>query len=193
MAITRCPYCHAIIDETDKYCNNCGTQLLFPEDDVLEEEIPGEKIIDAETEEKDYTIDEPEEEKIEYVVGDEDGESGEGTWEVIGDSMKIVEEVTNSIGEVEKDSIIFSYEVNENILTLTYTEAETDPEELQEIEFALGLESGSLSKIEARITLVFSSEVSKPGFRKSRYSLWPGRSVIKQIIKDGIEKRRFFY
>lgn len=78
MAITRCPYCHAIIDEMDKYCNNCGTQLLFPEDDVLEEEIPGEKIIDAETEEKDYTIDEPEEEKIEYVVGDEGVESGEG-------------------------------------------------------------------------------------------------------------------
>ena len=63
MAITRCPYCHAIIDENDKYCNNCGTQLLFPEDDEVDEEIPGEKIIDAEVEEKDYTVDEPEEEK----------------------------------------------------------------------------------------------------------------------------------
>jgi hypothetical protein len=59
MAITRCPYCHAIIDETDKYCNNCGTQLLFPDEDAIEEEIPGEKIIDAETEEKDYELDEP--------------------------------------------------------------------------------------------------------------------------------------
>jgi hypothetical protein len=63
MAITRCPYCHAIIDEADKYCNNCGTQLLFSEDEEVEEEIPGEKIIDAEVEEKDYTIDEPESEK----------------------------------------------------------------------------------------------------------------------------------
>jgi len=63
MAITRCPYCHAIIDENDKYCNNCGTQLLFNEDEDVEEEIPGEKIIDAETEEKDYTVDEPEGEK----------------------------------------------------------------------------------------------------------------------------------
>lgn len=63
MAITRCPYCHAIIDEADKYCNNCGTQLLFTEDEEIEEEIPGEKIIDAEVEEKDYTVDEPEEEK----------------------------------------------------------------------------------------------------------------------------------
>ena len=63
MAITRCPYCHAIIDENDKYCNNCGTQLLFPEDDAVDEEIPGEKIIDAEVEEKDYTVVEPEGEK----------------------------------------------------------------------------------------------------------------------------------
>ena len=63
MAITRCPYCHAIIDENDKYCNNCGTQLLFPEDEDVDEEIPGEKIIDAEVEEKDYTVDEPAAEK----------------------------------------------------------------------------------------------------------------------------------
>ena len=46
MAIKRCPYCKAIIDEEDKYCNNCGTQLLFPEDESIEEEIPGDKIID---------------------------------------------------------------------------------------------------------------------------------------------------
>jgi hypothetical protein len=59
MAITRCPYCHAIIDENDKYCNNCGTQLLFPEDEDVDEEIPGEKILDADTEDKDYTVEEP--------------------------------------------------------------------------------------------------------------------------------------
>ncbi|NTU51842.1 MAG: zinc ribbon domain-containing protein, partial [Candidatus Aminicenantes bacterium] len=63
MAITRCPYCHAIIDENDKYCNNCGTQLLFPEDEEVDEEIPGEKIVDAEVEAKDYTVEEPEDEK----------------------------------------------------------------------------------------------------------------------------------
>jgi hypothetical protein len=43
LAIRRCPYCKAIIDESQKYCNNCGTQLLFPEDD---EPIKGEKILD---------------------------------------------------------------------------------------------------------------------------------------------------
>ena len=46
MAIRRCPYCKAIIDESQKYCNNCGTQLLFPEDDANEEPIKGEKILD---------------------------------------------------------------------------------------------------------------------------------------------------
>jgi len=46
MAIRRCPYCKAIIDESQKYCNNCGTQLLFPEDENVEEDIKGEKIID---------------------------------------------------------------------------------------------------------------------------------------------------
>jgi hypothetical protein len=77
MAITRCPYCHAIIDENDKYCNNCGTQLLFTEDEEIEEEIPGEKIIDAEVEEKDYTVDEPEDEKRPAAAKDLDTEIDE--------------------------------------------------------------------------------------------------------------------
>lgn len=59
MAIKRCPYCRAIIDEKDQYCNNCGTQLLFPEDAAVEEEIKGEKIVDADVGEKDYEIPEP--------------------------------------------------------------------------------------------------------------------------------------
>lgn len=47
MAIRRCPYCRAIIEEGLEYCSNCGTQLLFPEDEFIEEDIPGEKIIDV--------------------------------------------------------------------------------------------------------------------------------------------------
>jgi len=47
VAIRRCPYCKAIIDESQKYCNNCGTQLLFPEDEEgPEEDLKGEKILD---------------------------------------------------------------------------------------------------------------------------------------------------
>jgi len=58
MAIRRCPYCKAIIDESLEYCSNCGTQLLFPEDEAIEEDIPGEKIEDADEEEE--REDEPE-------------------------------------------------------------------------------------------------------------------------------------
>lgn len=47
MAIRRCPYCKAIIDEGSEFCSNCGTQLIFPEDEFVEEEIPGEKVIDV--------------------------------------------------------------------------------------------------------------------------------------------------
>ena len=52
MALKRCPYCQAVIDETNEYCSNCGTQLLFPEDELIEEDIPGEKILDKDEKEK---------------------------------------------------------------------------------------------------------------------------------------------
>ena len=53
MAIRRCPYCKAIIEEGAEFCSNCGTQLLFPEDESIEEEIPGEKILDDDTDDED--------------------------------------------------------------------------------------------------------------------------------------------
>ena len=75
MAITRCPYCRAIIDEKDKFCTNCGTQLLYAEDAGVEEDIPGEKITHADIEEKDYTIPEPEgEESGDVIIRDEEPE-----------------------------------------------------------------------------------------------------------------------
>jgi len=95
MAITRCPYCHAIIDENVKYCNNCGTQLLFPEDVDVEEEIPGEKIINADTEEKDYTVDEPEGESKPKEDPDLDEELEEETEELALDKLLA--------GEAEED------------------------------------------------------------------------------------------
>jgi hypothetical protein len=50
MAIRRCPYCKAIVDGVAEYCSNCGTQLLFPEDESKEEEIPGDEIVEEEEE-----------------------------------------------------------------------------------------------------------------------------------------------
>lgn len=87
MAITRCPYCHAIIDENVKYCNNCGTQLLFADDESVDEEIPGEKIIEADTEEKDYTIEEPEGESKPKEDPDLDEELEEETEELALDKL----------------------------------------------------------------------------------------------------------
>ena len=78
MAIRRCPYCKAIIDEQDKYCNNCGTQLLFPEDEFVEEEIPGDKIVDEDDEiKKDELKDKEKKEKAEEEEEPEDEESKE--------------------------------------------------------------------------------------------------------------------
>jgi len=55
VAIKRCPYCKAIIDGVAAYCSNCGTQLIFPEDESKEEEIPGDKIVEEEEEEDEET------------------------------------------------------------------------------------------------------------------------------------------
>ena len=66
MAIRRCPYCKAIIEEGAEYCSNCGTQLLFPEDEKIEEEIPGEKILD------DGSDDDDEAEESELAEEDKD-------------------------------------------------------------------------------------------------------------------------
>jgi hypothetical protein len=84
MAIRRCPYCTAIIDEQDKYCNNCGTQLLFPEDEFVEEEIPGDKLLDKEEPEEAEDKDTGEEQELEAeleeeeeLVEDEDDEEEE--------------------------------------------------------------------------------------------------------------------
>ncbi|MGB2764309.1 MAG: zinc ribbon domain-containing protein, partial [Candidatus Aminicenantaceae bacterium] len=60
------PYCKAIIDQGSEYCSNCGTQLLFPEDEFIEEEIPGDKIVEEEEEEEEA---QSEEEKVEEKEG----------------------------------------------------------------------------------------------------------------------------
>ncbi len=91
MAIRRCPYCKAIIDEQDKYCNNCGTQLLFPEDEFVEEEIPGDKIVDEdEAEEEEQKEEELEEEKLKAEEKPEKTESVEE--ELAEDEEEEVEE-----------------------------------------------------------------------------------------------------
>jgi len=91
MAIRRCPYCKAIIDEQDKYCNNCGTQLLFPEDEFVEEEIPGDKIVD-----EDETKEEEQEEELEE-------KEKPGKTESVEEKVEEDEEEEEEIEEEEED------------------------------------------------------------------------------------------
>src|SRR4030042_1658502 len=95
MAIRRCPYCKAIIDEQDKYCNNCGTQLLFPEDEYVEEEIPGDKIVKEPEEEERVTeeLDEKEEPE-EPEPAEEEGEERE-------EEEEEVEEIESPTAEIK--------------------------------------------------------------------------------------------
>ncbi len=93
MAIRRCPYCKAIIDGVAEYCSNCGTQLLFPEDEFKEEEIPGDKIVEEEEkEEETLEAEEAESEKEEPSPESEEEEEGKE------------EEILEAKGEIlEKD------------------------------------------------------------------------------------------
>ncbi len=97
MAIRRCPYCKAIIDENDKYCENCGTQLLFPEDEYVEEPIPGDKIVDEEKESEEA---ESEADVLEEEAEDKDEEDDDEEIEETGD--KEVEEGTEGTEEEEE-------------------------------------------------------------------------------------------
>jgi hypothetical protein len=130
MAIRRCPYCKAIIDESQKYCNNCGTQLLFPEDEFVEEDIPGEKIVDIEFEDKnelepssDFQGEDIEREEIDLgeviegrgaLPGDEEEEKAEGegqpvTYEVEEAPEKPAQELVRELEEESsKDEAIMS-------------------------------------------------------------------------------------
>jgi hypothetical protein len=96
MAIRRCPYCKAIIDEEDKYCNNCGTQLLFPEDESIEEDIPGDRIVEEEEEQE--TEEELTEEEAEELLDEEEGEE-----ELIEDPGREDFGLEGETGEIEEE------------------------------------------------------------------------------------------
>ena len=105
MAIRRCPYCKAIIDEGLEYCSNCGTQLIFPDDEFMEEEIPGEKVVDVTDEES-----EPEEKEVSKDAKDlaaalEDVET-EKTDEIIEGELKAEDSELIEEGELETSEVI---------------------------------------------------------------------------------------
>jgi len=98
MAITRCPYCRAIIDEKDQFCTNCGTQLLFPEDEAVEEDIPGDRIIDVAAEEKDYEIPPPGIDEDE-----EQDDSGSAAEDDLEEEVIIIDEIEEAVRRAASD------------------------------------------------------------------------------------------
>jgi hypothetical protein len=143
MAIRRCPYCKAIIDEQDKYCNNCGTQLLFPEDEYVEEEIPGDKIIDEEEEEEKEDEELLEEEPEETGVAEEEEETSEELEEPEREPRKGEKREEKEMPEEEE-------ETEEPAGEEELEEEREEDEELEELAEVVGEESEEEEVLEKR-------------------------------------------
>lgn len=186
MAIRRCPYCKAIIDEEDKYCNNCGTQLLFPEDESIEEEIPGDKIIEGEEEEVEKEEFEEGQEEPEYAMGgeEEEGEKKpeteeedeaakeeedeeEGAGEEFGEEEEGEEEKeTTEELEAEKESEGEEYKLSEEASEMEETKEETGEWEGEEEELEEEAERGEELLFEPQEKIEEGTEVEdeeRPG------------------------------
>lgn len=109
MGIKRCPYCRALISDEDQYCKNCGTQLLFPEDEEIEEEIPGDKIVednrdrDESTEFVDEELTAIQEEEEEFSEVEEDTFKGEGQEEEVEEELEEENEIEDTIEDTERE------------------------------------------------------------------------------------------
>jgi hypothetical protein len=123
--IRRCPYCKAIIDEQDKYCNNCGTQLLFPEDEYVDEEIPGDRIVE-----------EPEEEgkEAEKLEEREDLEKPEPAEEELEEKKQEEKEEEEEVEDEEEGEEEEEEDEEEAEETEDLEEAEEEEEEAEEKE-----------------------------------------------------------
>lgn len=106
MGIKRCPYCRALISEEDQYCRNCGTQLLFPEDENLEEEIPGDKIIEVEEAEEATTRTGFLSEEGESKARIEETEEQTNSWAELDEETFEEDEQDEQEEEIEEEQVI---------------------------------------------------------------------------------------
>ena len=190
MAIRRCPYCKAIIEEGADFCSNCGTQLLFPEDEKIEEEIPGEKIVDDDDDEDEETATPEEEKDADPAAGDllesaeeeeppllheeevESAESTEKKTEKSVDLQKVeVDQEPEEDGQEEKDDSV-EFQIEEQEVLTEGKEAEPNVEvELSEEEI---LEEESIE----------SQELSSPPENEINLEGIDEEEVIKEIKKE---------
>ena len=124
---------------------------------------------------------------------EEDGEpvteTSTGSWNMIGDSLKIIG-ITENEGETLIDTVVFAVSITDGILKLWYEEIEVDQSYLDGFELSLGLEPGTLEEIRYAVTFTFSKGISKRGSDRSVYDLWPdGRRIVK-ILEESVNKYR---
>ena len=127
MAIRRCPYCRAIIEEDDQYCKNCGTQLLFPADEQIEEDIPGDKITHADVAEKEES-----EEAEEKLIDEDESEEPCGTLSEEDEDKLLAEEKEEEEQPEEEDKEEAGEERAETSDAATKIETSEKPEEVEE-------------------------------------------------------------
>jgi len=149
MAIRRCPYCKAIIDEGSEYCSNCGTQLLFPEDEYIQEEVPGEKIVEEEVPEEENPKKgrssskrrkkKEEQQELEVVETEEEAESEKEEDVEEGAEEEITEDEIPQPPEEEHDE--FFVEKQEPAFGTEDLEKVIDPEEKEKAEIEKFLRS----------------------------------------------------
>lgn len=164
MGIKRCPYCRALISDQDPYCKNCGTQLLFPEDEEIEEEIPGDRIIedDRQRDETDIVFE----------------EAGDRTEEIFDELEEVEEEGGEKSGEViliDEERITSPVEIaeTESFLEPPSVRGEADTEIPQEEEvFVLKKKSGK----------------SISGEKERKLSTGEEEFLVEKIKKEILEK-----
>lgn len=192
MAIRRCPYCKAIIDEGSEYCSNCGTQLLFPEDEFIEEEIPGERIVDEEEETDDSSLSEKsnskrknsdpkKEERASDLMEDEEETKQE---EERTEEEEFEEET--SAEEEEKDLSGFS-EAEEELEPSTELEEAVETEEKPDSEGQIGLMEDHASETEQegkKDEEPLERHAAEPEIKEKKRFEEEGQEEIREVVSD---------
>lgn len=190
MAIKRCPYCKAIIDQEEKYCNNCGTQLLFPEDEFIEEEIPGEKITEEEFEEEEGKEAE-EEERVEEKEKEEAEEEIKEEVKEEKIELKTPGSIPEQMPEEEKEELRFKTKDLEEKIASPSTE---EKEEIERILASIREEQEEKKAPAPKEKTPSPREIIKERILKVESELPPWVEKMKEIlppeVPEGEEKIR---
>ncbi|MBC7362115.1 MAG: zinc ribbon domain-containing protein [Candidatus Aminicenantes bacterium] len=186
MGIKRCPYCRALISDEDQYCKNCGTQLLFPEDEEIEEEIPGDKIVE-DNRQRDTTEDLTEEEFEENLEDLENKEKEEELAEEKEEKLEVLkeEEAKEEIEEGEEEVILVDEETSEQEIeketgeTKVFSRAMTKAPTTEEILFAFEEEKLPFPEEKGTGELESATEFTEKT---------EGEDLIKKIEKEILEE-----